>query len=107
MEGRVAIAGAGMIGSYLYRLLEGQGMKPDIYGDTAGHATCGINPCAWGSTSSFRQHVSAAGLDPEQYVFKDFRVVNFEGVDMRAHLLTFDKPRLINDLLKGVKVLAR
>jgi flavin-dependent dehydrogenase len=105
MVSRVAIAGAGMTGSYLYRLLESQGMKADIYGDAVSHAACGINPCAWGSTSSFRHHVRAAGLDPEQYVFKDFRVVNFEGVDMRAHLLTFDKPRLINDLRKGVEVL--
>lgn len=105
MESRVAIAGAGMIGSYLYRLLESQGMKADVYGDPISHAACGINPCAWGSTSSFRQQVSAVGLDPEQYVLKDFKVVNFEGVDMRAHLLTFDKPRLINDLRKSVEVL--
>jgi len=94
-----------MIGSYLHRLLESQGIKADVYGDATSHAACGINPCAWGSTSSFRQHVRAAGLDPEQYVFKDFSVVNFEGVDMAAHLLTFDKPRLINDLRKGVIVL--
>jgi flavin-dependent dehydrogenase len=105
MVSRVAIAGAGMIGSYLYRLLESQGVKADIYGDAISHAACGINPCAWGSTSSFREHVRAAGLDPEQYVLKDFKIVNFEGVDMGAHLLTFDKPRLINDLRKGAEVL--
>jgi hypothetical protein len=105
MGAEVAIAGAGMIGSYLHRLLGSLGIEADIYGDAAGHAACGINPCAWGSTSSFRQHVKAAGLDPERYVFNDFRIVNFEGVDMKAHLLTFDKPRLINDLREGVEVL--
>ena len=103
-ESRVAIAGAGMIGSYLHRLLESEGMKADIYGDARTHAACGINPCAWGSTSDFRKHVEAAGLDPESYILKDFNVVRFEGVDMNAHLLTFDKPRLIQDLRKGVAV---
>lgn len=102
----MAIAGAGMIGSYLHRLLKAQGIEADLYGEATGHAACGINPCAWGSTSTFRQHVSAVGLDPEKYILKDLAVVNFEGVDMRAHLLTFDKPRLINDLRKGVEVLS-
>jgi len=100
----VAIAGAGMIGSYLHRILSDRGIEADIYDDGHGHASCGINPCAWGATSSFRKHVEAAGLDPEQYVLKDFDTINFEGADLEAHLLTFDKPRLIADLRQGVEV---
>lgn len=104
MASEVAIAGAGMVGGYLYRLLRAEGIEADVYGDTGSHASCGINPCAWGSTSSFRDHVSAAGLDAEPYVLRDFRAINFEGVDMKARLLTFDKPRLIKDLLDGASV---
>ncbi len=101
----VAIAGAGMIGSYLFRSLKGLGIEADIYGDAQGHASCGINPCAWGATSGFREHVRAVGLDPEVYVLRDFDKINFEGADLEAHLLTFDKPRLIADLLGDAKVL--
>lgn len=104
MVSEVAIAGSGMIGSYLHRLLESKGIKADIYGDSRSHAACGINPCAWGSTSTFRDHVRAVGLDPESYVLRDFDLVRFEGVDMRARLLTFDKPGLIRDLLQGTSV---
>lgn len=96
-----------MVGSYLHRLLKTKGIAADLYGDEQGHAACGINPCAWGSTSGFRDHVKAAGLDPEDYVLRDFTIVNFEGVDMEARLLTFDKPRLIRDLRGGDKAIER
>ncbi len=101
---KVAIAGAGMTGSYLHRLFANCGIESDIYDDNLGHASCGINPCAWGATSAFREHVEVAGFDPEQYVLKDFDTINFEGVDMEAHLLTFDKPRLLTDLRRGARV---
>ncbi len=105
MASGVAIAGAGMIGSYLHRLLKLEGISSDIYGQADPHTSCGINPCAWGASRPFRQHVKAAGLDPEEYILKDFGVVNFENVDMRASLMTFDKPRLIRDLREGVEVI--
>lgn len=101
MTVKVAIAGAGMVGSYLCRLLETKGIKADLYGERVGHAACGISPCAWGSTGRFRDGIRAVQLDPEKYILRDFSVVNFEGVDMRASLLTFDKPRLIRDLQAG------
>ncbi len=100
----VAIAGNGMVGSYLHRLLELHGIEADLYGQSRIPTTCGINPCAWGASSPFREHVRAVGLDPEQYVLKDFGIINFERVDMRASLLTFDKPRLIRDLQEGTEI---
>jgi hypothetical protein len=105
MTRRVAIAGAGMIGSYLHRLLEVHGIPSDIYGQAVSHTSCGINPCAWGASSPFRQHMKAAKLDPERYILRDFAVVNFENVDMPASLLTFDKPRLIRDLREDASVI--
>jgi hypothetical protein len=105
MVSEVAIAGAGMIGSYLHRLLELQGISSDIYGQAVSHTSCGINPCAWGATRPFRQHVKAVGMDPEKYILKDFKVVNFENVDMRASLLTFDKPLFIRDLRECADVI--
>ena len=105
MTVKVAIAGAGMVGSYLCRLLDTKGIEADLYDERKGHAACGINPCAWGSTSRFRDCMRAAQLDPEKYVLRDFSVVNFEGVDMRASLITFDKPRLVRDLQADKNIL--
>ena len=104
MTGRIAVAGAGMVGSYLCRLLEGKGIEVDLYGERHTHTACGINPCAWGATREFRNHLKAAQLDPADYVLRDFDIVNFEGVDMKASLLTFDKPKLIHDMQAGRQI---
>lgn len=105
MTSRVAIAGAGMVGTYAYRLLQRSGISADIYGDQKGHGVCGIHPCAWGTTTEFPALVRAAGLDPNEYIFRIVRAVNFEGVDLKAHLMTFNKPKLVRDLLAGEHVI--
>lgn len=101
----VAIVGAGMVGSYLSRLLRLRGIDCDLY-DSGSHATaCGIHPCAWGSSNGFDGHVKFAGLDPEDFVLMRPDRVNFQGVDLGASLITFDKPSLIRKLQEGTTII--
>jgi flavin-dependent dehydrogenase len=43
---KIAIAGAGFTGAYLYRLLRKAGYPIDIY-DVTVQTRCGLSPCAW------------------------------------------------------------
>lgn len=101
---KVAIAGAGMTGAYLYRLLINQGHEIDIFGRDPG-TKCGINPCAWGTSRGFGEQVRASGLDPEKYILQHSDQVVMDGIKIRADLATFNKPRLINDLLRGASII--
>ncbi len=101
----MAIAGGGMVGSYLYKLLQAEGIKADIYDQPNGHMPCGIHPCAWGSSKEFPEHLAAVGIDARDYVLRVMHTIRFEGVDLDAFLLTFDKPRLIRDLRDGAEVI--
>ncbi len=105
MTARVAIAGAGAVGTYLYRLLQRSGISADLYSDGARFGACGIRPCGWGASSEFPDLVRAAGLDPNVYMMKNLRTVDFDGTIMSARLLTFDKPRLLRDLLSAAPVI--
>jgi hypothetical protein len=93
-----------MVGSYLSRLLRNEGLSVDIYGVSNGHTACGIHPCAWGSSEGFHDHLRAVGLDPDDFVLMRPERVNFEGVDLPATLITFDKPSLIRELQDGSAV---
>lgn len=104
MRATVAIAGAGMVGSYLYRLLQRSGISADIYGDDSGNVVCGLRPCGWGTTFEFSDRVRAAGLDPNEYILRRVKAVNFEGVDINARLMTFNKPKLVKDLLADATI---
>jgi len=98
---KVAIMGAGMVGSYLYRLLCNAGYDNVTIFDTEHrrYTKCGIHPCAWGTSSGFHELVREAGLDPEEYILEKPRYVMMDGIKVKADLMSFDKPRLINDLL--------
>lgn len=100
---KIAIAGAGMTGAYLYRLLSRQGHEIDVFDKDRG-TRCGINPCAWGTSKGFVELVKASGLDPEKYVLRHFDYVVMNGLRMKADLTTFDKPRLVRDLLQGAEI---
>ena len=101
---KVAIAGAGMSGAYLYRLLDEEGIQADVY-DVKRRNPCGLHSCAWGATptSEVRKLVSRF-LEPTAYELQRFDSINIEGLDIPADLLTIDKPRLINDLLCDTEV---
>jgi len=95
---RIAIAGAGMTGAYLYRRLANAGIPVDLY-DLPQATACGIAPCAWGTSNGFHELLAEAGLDAEAYILKKLDGVCIDDLDIPADLMTFDKPRLIRDLL--------
>ncbi len=101
----VAIAGAGMVGSYLHRMLEKSGIPADLYTTNGLNTTCGISPCAWGTSRPFFDLVRSSGLDPYDYVMRHATKVIFQGTELRADLMTFDKPKLIRDLQNGTQII--
>jgi flavin-dependent dehydrogenase len=100
---KIAIAGAGMTGAYLYRMLKRQGHRVDIF-DVRAATRCGLHPCAWGTSKGFTALVAAAGLEPQKYILQKLDHVIIDGVKIKAELKTFDKPGLIGDLLQGAEV---
>ncbi len=100
---RLAIAGSGMTGAYLFRLLKNEGVDVHLY-DRRHDAGCGIKPCAWGTSVQFVGFVEKAGLDAENYIFRRLEHVLIDDVSIRADLITFDKPRLLRDLLAGAEI---
>jgi flavin-dependent dehydrogenase len=52
----------------------------------------------------FIAHIEHAGLDAEKYILQRFDYVLMDEVKIKADLITFDKPRLIKDLLKDAEI---
>ncbi len=100
---KIAIAGAGMTGAYLYRLLDKERHTVQVF-DGAPKTRCGLTPCAWGTSRGFADLVAAAGLDPHAYVLKKTDHVIIDGLRIPADLMTIDKPRLVGDLLEGAAI---
>ncbi len=100
---KIAIAGAGMTGAYLHRVLRNKGHDVDIF-DRPHRTKCGISPCAWGTSKEFTTMVEAVGLNFEDYILSQFDYVMIDEAKVSAELLTFDKPRLLKDFLRGVSV---
>ena len=102
---KIAIMGAGMTGSYLYRLLCNAGYDNVTLFDTKWRNTaCGIHPCAWGTSNGFHELVKAAGLDPEEYILEKPEYLMMDEVKVKADLMSFDKPGLIRDLLCNTSI---
>ena len=100
---KIAIVGAGIAGAYLYRILSNEGVEVDLYAIRNG-TTCGLTPCAWGTSTGFHELVEAAGLSPEDYLLERPGHLFIEDQRHRADLMTLDKPRLIKDLLGDAEV---
>ena len=97
----IVIAGAGIAGGYLARLLGQKGIDADIY-DPMDHATrCGYRSCGWGAPAGIGAYLDTIGLDLDDYLFKRMPWMNFDGLRARTPLCTFDKTRLIRDFLDG------
>jgi hypothetical protein len=101
---KVAIAGAGMTGAFLYRLLRNRGYTVDIFDRDPG-TKCGISPCAWGTSRGFVELVKASGLDPEKYFLQHSDYVVMDGIRILADLAAFNKPALVKDLLQGAEII--
>jgi flavin-dependent dehydrogenase len=94
-----------MVGSYLHRILESRGIPADLYTTNGLKTSCGINPCAWGTSRPFVDLVRAAGLDPHDYILVHADKILVQGLELRCDLMTFDKPKLIKDLRNGTEIL--
>lgn len=100
---RIAIAGAGITGAYLYKLLAEHHHDIDIFDRNPG-THCGIAPCAWGTSRGFTELVKSSGLDPTNYILKQTNHILIDGLRMTVDLMTIDKKRLISDLLLGATI---
>lgn len=100
---KVAIAGAGVAGSYCARLLRTEGYEVDLY-DLPHRNPCGIAPCAWMTAVGIDPLLADVGLDYQDYILARFSSVRFEDLEVQADLMTIDKPRLIGDLQGGIAV---
>ena len=99
----IAVAGAGITGAYLYRILSLRGFHVDLF-DLPIRTKCGLTPCAWGTSKGFLRLVEACDLNPMSYVLHRPEYVWIDEVKIDADLMTFDKPRLIKDMLHGARV---
>jgi len=103
---RIAIAGAGVAGSYISKLLRLRGYRNVDVFDIRHRIACGIHPCGYGVDDKFDGLARFVGLDPSRYVLHvpPSFLAKVEGVAAKTTVLMIDKPALIADLLDGVDV---
>jgi len=99
----IAIAGTGIAGAYLYRILALRGFHVDLF-DLPNRTKCGLTPCAWGTSKGFLRLLGECDLNPMDYILHRPDYVWIDEVKIDADLMTFDKPRLIKDMLRGARV---
>jgi flavin-dependent dehydrogenase len=103
---RIAIAGAGVAGSYISRLLRLRGHgNVDVF-DIRHRIACGIHPCGFGVDGSFDRLSRLVGLEPSRYVLHvpPRLAASVEGVAARTSVMMIDKPAFLADLLDGIDV---
>ena len=101
---RIAIAGAGVAGAWLYRALADLGRTADVYEVPDRATACGIHPCAWGVSADFFRGMKSDPIDPEAYVTNRIAWVDLEGRKIPGELYLINKPRLVRTLLDGAHV---
>ncbi len=104
-----AIAGAGVAGSYLGSMLQRRGHEVEIFEASKKEHHWPV--CAWGASRHMLEKFSQqAGLDFASYIFHVGHRLRMELPDDKEEyldlkgLVTYDKQRWENDLLKGAKV---
>ncbi len=104
---KIAIAGAGLAGSYIYRLLRRRGDHDVEIFDIRHRIACGIHPCGYGVDHNFDALARRAGLDPLRYVLHRpaGRRGYLESVPVRTTVFMIEKPQLIRDLLGDAEVI--
>jgi flavin-dependent dehydrogenase len=106
---RIAIAGAGVAGSYLGSMLQKRGHDVEIFEASKKEQHWPV--CAWGASRHMLEKFSGqAGLDFDDYVFHigqrlrmELPNDNEEYLELKG-LVTYNKHRWENDLLKGVNI---
>ena len=101
---RIAIAGAGIAGAWLYRALTDLGRTVDVYEVPDRRTACGIHPCAWGVSADFFRGMKSDRVDPEAYVTNRIAWVDLEGRKIPGELYLINKPRLVRTLLDGAEI---
>jgi flavin-dependent dehydrogenase len=100
---KTAIIGAGVSGSYLYRVLREQ--RPDILADiytVPVNTKCQARPCGWiVSYPEFKRLGKNLEIDFEQFISGRFKQGEIDGKVIPADNVVINKPVLIQKLLEG------
>lgn len=102
MGRKIAIAGMGVAGSFLYRLLiqNGYNAKDIDCFDIKRPERCGIKSCAFGVyRKPFLPLLKLVRLDAEKYILNSFYEIYIDGVIASCDLCTLNKPQLLKDLI--------
>jgi flavin-dependent dehydrogenase len=100
----IAIAGAGIAGGYLAKLLGQRGISVDVF-DGMDHDThCGCRSCGWGVPAGIEPFLTQVGLNFDDYLLKPMPRMNFDGLVAETPLCSFNKPRLIRDFTRDMNV---
>ena len=98
----IAIAGAGIAGTYLSHLLGERGIEAALY-DSMDHGTsCGYRSCGWGAPAGIGKYLATVDLDLADYCMDSMDSMEFDGLVARTPLCTINKPRLLRDLSAGL-----
>jgi flavin-dependent dehydrogenase len=100
----IAIAGGGIAGGYLARLLEQRGISPDVYDGMDHDTRCRCRSCGWGAPAGIETYLADIGLDLNDYLLEPMASMNFDGLVATTPLCTLDKPGLIRDFTKGIQL---
>jgi len=96
------IAGAGVSGTYFARLLKNVGVDFTLYdvNRRRGHH------CAWGTHYSLmKEKMDKVGLDVDDYVLCRIKQYYINGVKIELkNFVVIDKPKLLGDLSRGIKI---
>ena len=98
----VAIAGAGIAGSYLARLLQEKGITADLFDGMEHETSCRCRSCGWGAPVGIGNYLAMAGLDFDTYLMEPMFSMNFDGLVAKTPLCTINKPLLLRDLGSGL-----
>ena len=102
---RIAIAGAGMSGAYLFRRLINDGFKDIDLFDAKKSNPCGCRPCAWGFAPIAETfNLIAKVTDPNRFELQRSEMVSFDGIDIRSNMLTMNKPALIIEMIGDTEI---
>jgi flavin-dependent dehydrogenase len=105
----IAVVGAGVAGCYLSKMLHEKGHDVQVFESSQMDNHWPV--CAWGASKNMLQVFSEkAGLDFDKYILHNGKVLkmylphdNVEYLELKG-LVTYDKKKWENDLLRGIEV---